>query len=163
MRDVVNAGAVPLIEATVAAGASPAAARKWWGGELARLAKADGLDLADLPVTPEQIAQLQQLVDTGRINDKLARQALEGVLAGEGDPAEVVAARGLEVVSDDTALGAAVDRAIETNPHVADKIRSGKVAAAGALIGAVMKDLRGQADAARVRQLVLERLGHGGS
>jgi aspartyl-tRNA(Asn)/glutamyl-tRNA(Gln) amidotransferase subunit B len=159
MRDVVNAGAVPLIEATVEAGAAPAAARKWWGGELARRAKADGLDLADLPVTPEQVVQLQRLVDSGRINDKLARQVLEGVLAGEGDPEHVVTARGLEVVSDDGALGDAVERAIAANPGVADKIRAGKVAAAGALIGAVMKEMRGQADAGRVRELVLERLG----
>ena len=73
-------------------------------------------------------------------------------------PAEVVSARGLEVVSDDGALSDAVDRAIEANPDVADKIRDGKVAAAGALIGAVMKEMRGQADAGRVRELILEKL-----
>jgi aspartyl-tRNA(Asn)/glutamyl-tRNA(Gln) amidotransferase subunit B len=161
MRDLVNAHAVELVEATVAAGAPPAAARKWWSGELARRANADGVDLTDLPVTPAQIAQLQKLVDGGTLTDTLARQALDGVLAGEGDPAEVVAARGLEVVSDDGALGAAVDRAIAANPDVADKIRGGKVSAAGALIGAVMKEMRGQADAARVRELVLEKLGAG--
>jgi aspartyl-tRNA(Asn)/glutamyl-tRNA(Gln) amidotransferase subunit B len=161
MRDLVNARAVELVEATVSAGASPAAARKWWSGELARRANADGVDLADLPVTPAQIAQLQKLVDAGTLTDTLARQALDGVLAGEGDPQQVVAARGLEVVSDDGALGAAVDRAIAGNPDVAEKIRGGKVSAAGALIGAVMKEMRGQADAARVRELVLERLGAG--
>ncbi len=158
MRDLYNAGAVELVEATVAAGASPLSARKWWTGELSRRANLDGVPLADMPVTPLQIAQLQGLVDAGALNDNLARQALEGVLAGEGDPAEVVAARGLAVVSDDGALGAAVDRAIEANPGVADRIRGGKVAAAGALIGSVMKEMRGQADAARVRELILERL-----
>ncbi len=158
MRDLYNAGAVELVEATVAAGAAPASARKWWTGELSRLANAGGVALAELPVTPAQIAQLQSLVDAGTLNDSLARQALEGVLAGEGDPAQVVAGRGLELVSDDGALGAAVDRAIEANPGVADKIRSGKVQAAGALIGAIMKEMRGQADAARVRELILERL-----
>ncbi|HEY6798886.1 MAG TPA: Asp-tRNA(Asn)/Glu-tRNA(Gln) amidotransferase subunit GatB [Kineosporiaceae bacterium] len=158
MRDVVNARAVELIEATVAAGASPAAARKWWTQELARRANADGVELADLPVTPAQIAELQRLVDSGAINDKLARQALDGVLAGEGGPAEVVAGRGLKVVSDDSALGAAVDRAISANPDVARKIRAGKIAAAGALVGVVMGDMRGQADAAKVRELILARL-----
>ncbi len=92
------------------------------------------------------------------MNDKLARQVLDGVLAGEGEPDEVVAARGLEVVSDDGALSAAVDKVIAENPEVATKIRDGKVAAAGALIGAVMKDMRGQADAGRVRELILEKL-----
>jgi aspartyl-tRNA(Asn)/glutamyl-tRNA(Gln) amidotransferase subunit B len=158
MRDLVNAGATELVESTVAAGASPAAARKWWSGELARLANAGGTELAALPVTPEQVAELSGLVDSGRINDTIARQVLDGVLAGEGSPTQVVEVRGLEVVSDDGALGAAVDRAIEANPDVADKIRAGKVQAAGALIGAVMKEMRGQADAARVRELVLERL-----
>jgi aspartyl-tRNA(Asn)/glutamyl-tRNA(Gln) amidotransferase subunit B len=159
MQDLVNAHAVDLVEATVAAGAAPAAARKWWSGELARRANVDGVPLADLPVTPAQVAQLQGLVDSGRLTDSLARQALDGVLAGEGDPGQVATARGLVVVSDDAALGAAVDRAIAANPDVAEKIRSGKVAAAGKIIGDVMKDLRGQADAARVRELVLERLG----
>jgi len=92
------------------------------------------------------------------VNDKLARQVIDGVLAGEGEPAAVVASRGLVVVSDDGALSAAVDAVIAANPDVAAKIRDGKLQAAGALIGAVMKDLRGQADAARVRELILERL-----
>jgi aspartyl-tRNA(Asn)/glutamyl-tRNA(Gln) amidotransferase subunit B len=158
MRDVAGAGALVLVEQTVAAGCPPQAARKWWLSELARRANEQGVEPTDLPVTPEQVAQLQQLVDDGRVNDKLARQVLDGVLAGEGSPEEVVSARGLEVVSDESALGAAVDRAIEANPDVAEKIRGGKVAAAGALIGAVMKEMRGQADAGRVRELILERL-----
>ena len=114
--------------------------------------------LGALAVTPEQVARIQALVDEGTLNDKLARQVFDGVLAGEGTPDEVVASRGLAIVSDDGALTAAVDRAIEANPDVAQKIRDGKVAAAGALIGAVMKEMRGQADAARVRELVLEKL-----
>ncbi len=158
MRDTVGAGALTLVEQTVAAGSSPQAARKWWLSELARRANERGVELVDLPVSPEQVAQVQLLVDDGRVNDKLARQVLDGVLAGEGSPEQVVADRGLEVVSDDSALGAAVDRAIEANPDVAEKIRGGKQAAAGALIGAVMKEMRGQADAGRVRELILERL-----
>jgi aspartyl-tRNA(Asn)/glutamyl-tRNA(Gln) amidotransferase subunit B len=104
------------------------------------------------------VAELAALVDSGKINDSLARQVLDAVLAGEGDPAQVVTARGLGVVSDDGALLTAVDAAIAANPDVAQKVRDGKAQAAGALIGAVMKDLRGQADAARVRELVIERL-----
>jgi aspartyl-tRNA(Asn)/glutamyl-tRNA(Gln) amidotransferase subunit B len=158
MRDVLNAGALDLIEATVAAGAAPTAARKWWTGELARRANAAGVDLSALAVTPAQVAALQRLVDAGTLTDSLARQALDGVLAGEGDPEQVVAARGLQLVSDDAALGAAVDTAIAANPDIAEKIRGGKVAAAGAIVGAVMRDMRGQADAAKVRTLVLSRL-----
>ena len=157
MRDVVNADALDLVGATVAQGASAQASRKWWLGELARRAKAEGTELADMAVTPSQVAQLQGLVDSGRLTDSMARQVLDGVLAGEGDPAAVATARGLQVVSDDGALTAAVDRALAADPGVVDKIRAGKVQAAGAIIGAVMKEMRGQADAARVRELVLQR------
>ena len=104
------------------------------------------------------MAGVQALVDAKTINDKLAREVFEGVLAGEGTPAEVVAKRGLAMVSDDGALAEAVATAIAANPDVADKIREGKVAAAGALIGEVMKLMRGKADAARVRELILESL-----
>ncbi len=127
-------------------------------GELSRTAKEQDVALEDMAVMPAQIAELQGLVDSGRLTDKLARQVLEGVLAGEGDPEAVAAARGLEVVSDDSALLGAVDEALAANPDVADKIRGGKVQAAGAIVGAVMKATRGQADAKRVRELVMERV-----
>ncbi|MFI1305316.1 Asp-tRNA(Asn)/Glu-tRNA(Gln) amidotransferase subunit GatB [Streptomyces sioyaensis] len=159
MQSILNAGAVDLITATVDAGADSASARKWWMGELARRANEDGIELAALPITPEQVARVAALVADGSLNDKLARQTIEGVLAGEGDPDTVVEKRGLKVVSDEGALGTAVDEAIAANAAIADKIRGGKVAAAGALVGAVMKATRGQADAARVRELILEKLG----
>ena len=104
------------------------------------------------------MAEIQALVENGTINDKLARQVFEGVIAGEGSPADVVAARKLAIVSDEKALAAAVNEAINANPDIVDKIKSGKTQAAGALIGSVMKQLRGQADAARVRELILEKI-----
>ena len=159
MRDVNGtAGSIDLIDATVGAGASPASARKWWLGELARRANEAGVELADVGVTPAQVAEVQALVDAGTVNDKLAREVFDGLLAGEGTASEVVEGRGLAVVSDDGALGAAVDAVIAANPDVADKIRDGKVQAAGALIGQVMKQMQGKADAARVRELILEKL-----
>jgi len=161
MRDVVNAGAVEIIEATIAAGAAPAAARKWWMGELARTANQQGVSLEELAVTPTQVGELQALVDAGRINDKLARQVLEGVLAGEGSPEEIVVARGLEIVSDDGPLLAAIDEALAAQPDVVEKVRGGNQGPVGAIIGAVMKATRGQADAARVRELILERVDQG--
>ncbi|MCL1898136.1 MAG: Asp-tRNA(Asn)/Glu-tRNA(Gln) amidotransferase subunit GatB [Micrococcales bacterium] len=158
MQAASNAGAVDLMEATVAAGASPAAARKWWMGELSRRANADGIELTELPISPDQVAQLADLVAQGRITDKLARQVLDGVLAGEGSPEEVVQARGLGVVSDDAALLDAINDALAAQPAVAQAIRDGRTQAVGAIVGAVMKATRGQADAARVRELVLQQL-----
>ncbi|HEV2373839.1 MAG TPA: Asp-tRNA(Asn)/Glu-tRNA(Gln) amidotransferase subunit GatB [Streptosporangiaceae bacterium] len=159
MTDIHNAGALEVIEQTIAAGASPADARKWWLNELARRANDAGAELTSLPITPAQVAAVAALVSSGTLNDRLARQVIDGVLAGEGTPDEVVAARGLAVVNDEAVLTTAVDEAIAANPGIADKVRGGKVTAAGALVGAVMKATGGQADAARVRELILTRLG----
>ena len=158
MQSMANAGAIDLIIETVSLGAAADQARKWWMGELARRANEDGVELAELPVTAKQVAELVVLTTSGALNDKLARQVLEGVLAGEGDPAEVVAQRGLAVVSDDGPLLAAIDDAVAAFPDAADKVRAGNQGPAGQLIGAVMKATRGQADAARVRDLIMERL-----
>lgn len=157
-QDVHNGGLLDAVDATIAAGATPAAARKWWTGEISRVANQQEREAADL-VSPENVAALQKLVDAGTLTDKLARQVLEGVIAGEGTPQEVVDARGLAVVSDDGALIAAIDEALAAQPDVLEKIRDGKVQAAGAVIGAVMQAMKGQADAARVRELILERAG----
>lgn len=162
MQSVVNAGALDLVVETIAAGADDGAARKWWLGELTRTANAQGVAVSELAITPVQVAQLSELVSTGALNDKLARKVIEGVLAGEGDPADVVAARGLAVVSDDGPLLEAIDAAIAANPDVVEKIQGGKVAAAGVIVGSVMKATRGQADAGRVRELLLEKLGVSG-
>ncbi|MEU8485604.1 Asp-tRNA(Asn)/Glu-tRNA(Gln) amidotransferase subunit GatB [Streptomyces sp. NPDC048641] len=159
MQSILNAGAVDPIVATIEAGADSASARKWWMGELARNANESGTALDELPITPAQVARVAALVSAGDLNDKLARQVIEGVLAGEGDPDTVVEKRGLKVVSDEGALSTAVDDAIAGNAGIADKIRGGKVQAVGALVGAVMKATRGQADAARVKELILEKLG----
>src|SRR5260221_371662 len=156
-----NAGALELVAETVAAGASPEQARNWWLGELSRRANEAGTELSALPVSAPQGARITGLVESGKLNNKLARQVLDGVLAGEGTPHQVTSARGLGVVTDASVLAVAVDDAIAANPEVAAKVPDGKVAAAGALVGAVMTATCGQADAATVRQLILQRLGQG--
>ncbi|AFM16624.1 glutamyl-tRNA(Gln) and/or aspartyl-tRNA(Asn) amidotransferase, B subunit [Mycolicibacterium chubuense NBB4] len=155
MRDLVNIGALDLIAATVDHGASSDAARAWWGNFLVQKAREDGVQVSDLPITPAQVAAVVRLVDEGKLSNKLARQVVEGVLAGEGEPEQVMTDRGLAVVRDDSLIQAAVDDALAANPDIAEKIRGGKVQAAGAIVGAVMKATKGQADAARVRELVM--------
>jgi aspartyl-tRNA(Asn)/glutamyl-tRNA(Gln) amidotransferase subunit B len=158
MAWIVNAGALGLVSDTVAAGASPADARKWWLGELARRANDAGVELEELAITPSQVAELTALVADGTVNDQLARQALDGVLAGEGGPAEVVKSRGLAVLGESDELVAAVDAAIAGAPDVVAKVQGGKVQAIGALVGAVMKTTGGKADAATVKRMLEERL-----
>jgi aspartyl-tRNA(Asn)/glutamyl-tRNA(Gln) amidotransferase subunit B len=158
MAWIANAGALGLVADTVAAGATPADARKWWLGELARRANDAGVELTELPVAPAQVAELCRLVAEGTVNDQLARQALDGVLAGEGDPAQVVQARGLAVMGESDELVAAVEAALAGNPDVVAKVQGGKVQALGALVGAVMKATRGKADAATVKRMLEERV-----
>ncbi|GAB3161042.1 Asp-tRNA(Asn)/Glu-tRNA(Gln) amidotransferase subunit GatB [Amycolatopsis sp. NPDC004378] len=159
LRDLLNVGAVDLVAATVEAGASPDEARGWWVNTLAQEANAREVELADLAITPKQVAEVIGLVSSGELTNKLAKEVVQGVLAGEGEPRDVVEKRGLKVVSDDSALLSAIDDALAAQPDVADKIRGGKVAAAGAIVGAVMKATKGQADAKRVRELIIERVG----
>ena len=159
LGSMANAGVLELVAETVAAGAPAAEARNWWLGYLAQQANAAGVEPAELAITPAQVARVVALVADGTLSTGLARQAVDGVLETGSSVDEVVAARGLVRVSDVDALGAAVDAAIAAQPDVAEKVRGGKVAAAGALVGAVMKATRGQADAKVVRELVLSRLG----
>jgi aspartyl-tRNA(Asn)/glutamyl-tRNA(Gln) amidotransferase subunit B len=158
LRDLLNAGAVDLVTSTVEAGAQPTEARSWWVNFLSQEANTREVDLTDLPITPAQVAQVIALINSGELNNKLAREVVQGVLAGEGEPADVVEKRGLKIVSDDSALLAAIDEALAANPDVADKIRGGKLQAVGAIVGQVMKATKGQADAKRVRELIIERL-----
>jgi aspartyl-tRNA(Asn)/glutamyl-tRNA(Gln) amidotransferase subunit B len=155
---LVNADLLDVVEQTIAQGASAASAKKWWLGELSRIANDREVPAVSL-LTPTQVADLESQVAGGTINDKMARDVLVAMVEGEGSAQDIIDARGLAVVSDDSALRAAIDDALAAQPDVLEKIREGKVQAAGAVIGQVMKALGGQADAKRVRELILEQAG----
>ena len=158
MRDLVNAGALDLIVDTVEAGTTPDEARAWWVAYLSQQANARGVELAELEITPEQVARVVALIKDGKLTNKLARQAVDGVLAGEGDVDEVVKARGLEVVRDDGAIEAAVDEALAANPDIVEKYKAGNKKVVGAIVGQVMKATRGKADPAQVNKLIATKL-----
>ena len=161
MAAMINADVLDLVEATVKLGTDPTRARGWWLGEIARIANEKVVAAAELSIKPSDVAEIVSLIEKGELTDKLARQVVEGVINGEGSPAEIIKSRGIQVVSDDSALMAAIEKAIAAQPDVAEKVRGGHVPAAGALIGAVMKETKGQADAAKVRELLLKHLGQG--
>ena len=160
MSAMVNADVLDIVEATVLLGADPTKARSWWLGEISRIANDKEVAVTELSITPTDVAEIVALVNKGELTDKLARQVVEGVIAGEGSPSEVVAKRGIKVVSDEGALMAAIEKVCADQPETAQKVRDGHIPAAGALIGAVMKETKGQADASRVRELLLGHLGH---
>ena len=158
MRDLVNAGALDLIVDTVEAGAKPDEARSWWVSYLAGKANEQDTDLAGLSITPQHVARVIALVNEGKLTTKLARKAVDGVLAGEGDVDEVVEKRGLEVVRDDGAIEKAVDDALAANPDIVEKYRAGNKKVTGAIVGAVMKATQGKADPGQVNKLIAEKL-----
>ena len=158
MNAMVNAELLDTVEQTVLLGADPTKARSWWLGEISRIANEKSVTPTEL-ITVKDVAQIIELIAKGELTDKLARQVVEGVIAKEGSPSEVIAKRGLKVVSDDSQLMKAIEAAIAAAPETAQKVRDGNIPAAGALIGAVMKSTGGQADAAKVRELLLKHLG----
>ncbi len=160
MSSMVNAELLDTVEATIALGADPARARGWWLGEISRLANEKEVHPTEL-INAAQVAEVIALISSGELTDKLARGVVEGVIAGEGSPRDVIEKRGLKVVSDDGALMTAIEAAIAAQPDTAERVRGGNIPAAGALIGAVMKSTGGQADAAKVRELLLKHLGQG--
>ena len=158
MNAMVNAELLDTVEQTVLLGADPTKARSWWLGEISRIANDKAVFPTEL-ITVNDVAQIIELISKGELTDKLARQVVEGVIAKEGSPSEVISKRGLKVVSDDSQLMKAIEEAIAAAPETAEKVRGGNIPAAGALIGAVMKLTGGQADAAKVRELLLKHLG----
>jgi len=160
MAAMINAELLDTVEETVLLGADPTKARSWWLGEVSRLANEKDVEPTSL-MQPSEVAEIIALIAAGELTDKLARQVVEGVINGEGNPRMVIEKRGLKVVSDDSALMVAIEAAIAAQPETAEKVRGGNIPAAGALIGAVMKSTGGQADAAKVRELLLKHLGQG--
>ena len=158
MAAMVNAELLDTVEETVLLGADPTKARSWWLGEISRIAN-DRSVLATELISVKDVAQVIALITKGELTDKLARQVVEGVIAGEGSPADVITKRGLKVVSDDSQLMKAIIDAVAAQAETAQRVREGNIPAAGALIGAVMKATGGQADAAKVRELLLKHLG----
>jgi aspartyl-tRNA(Asn)/glutamyl-tRNA(Gln) amidotransferase subunit B len=158
MTAMVNAELLDTVEETVKLGADPTKARSWWLGEISRIANEREVIATEL-ISVTAVAQIINLINQGELTDKLARQVVDGVIAGEGTPADVISKRGLKVVSDDGALMKAIEDAITAQPDTAERVRGGNIPAAGALIGAVMKATGGQADAAKVRELLLKHLG----
>jgi aspartyl-tRNA(Asn)/glutamyl-tRNA(Gln) amidotransferase subunit B len=147
-----------FFEETLALGAEPAAAANWVTQDLAGLANAAKVDLADAKVTPAHVADLVGLVGDGTISATGAKQVLEDAFE-TGDPAAaIVERRGLRQVTDMAALDAWVDEAIAENPGPVGQYRSGKEGALNAVLGAVMKRSGGSADPKAVRELLVQRL-----
>jgi len=147
-----------LFAQAVAAGAPASEVANWLANEVTGWAAAQGVEPAAVPLTGAQLAELTGLVADGTLSAKLARQVLEAVLAGEGDPRAVARARGLAQISDSAELEAIVDAVIAEQADAAQRVRDGNAKAIGALVGAVMRATQGRANPSLVNELLVARL-----
>jgi aspartyl-tRNA(Asn)/glutamyl-tRNA(Gln) amidotransferase subunit B len=145
-----------LFDQTVARYAQPKAVANWINGDVRRLAAATPIEETGL--TPPSLAELLQMLDGGQLNRPQAVQVLEVLYTEGGTAKQIAAARGLQQVSDEGALLAAIDAAIAGNPKSVADYKSGKKNAMGFLVGQVMKATRGQANPSMVNQLLAKRL-----
>ena len=155
---LVSVGLAEVFDAAVDAGAPVDDAGKWLTNEVLGWSNEHDVEPGALPLRGDDLAELVTMVGDGTLSTRLARQVLDGVLAGEGGPREVSRARGLEQVSDTGELERMVDDAIAAQPDAAQRVRDGNHKAIGALVGAVMKASRGQANPALVNELLRARL-----
>jgi aspartyl-tRNA(Asn)/glutamyl-tRNA(Gln) amidotransferase subunit B len=133
---------------------------RWYLGELAQLANERGIEADALGVAPAHVAELQQLIDAGKVSDTTAKtDVLKEVVTSGRSPRDVVEQTGLSQISDESELASIVDEVIADHPDVVEQIRSGKSGAINFLTGQVMRRTRGQANPGVVGRLLSERLG----
>ncbi|MCB1348307.1 MAG: Asp-tRNA(Asn)/Glu-tRNA(Gln) amidotransferase GatCAB subunit B, partial [Maritimibacter sp.] len=142
----------------VAAGNDGKLAANWVINELFGRLKKDGREIADAPVTPQQLGGIIALISKGDISGKIAKDLFEIVYSEGGDPAEIVEARGMKQVTDTGAIEAAVDQVIADNPAQVEKARANPKLA-GWFVGQVMKATGGKANPKAVNDLVAKKLG----
>jgi len=161
-RDIINSDSLELIEATINLGSDYKDAKKWYLGILSKYANQNSLTLQDLSVTPLHLHQINQKIQEGKLNDKLARQIIDKILL-ETSPsdnivAEIIQTDNLEIVEDSGELSELVKQVLLEDQDVLNKLKSGNMAPIGVIIGKMMKATGGKADANKVRELVNEIL-----
>jgi aspartyl-tRNA(Asn)/glutamyl-tRNA(Gln) amidotransferase subunit B len=155
-------GLADYFEEAVRAHGTPKPVANWMLNELLReLPADDDRAIAQCPIPPRHLAGLLRLIDAGTISGKMAKDVFETMLRS-GEPAErIVEREGLSQVADAGALAAVVDQVLAAHPKVVEDYTQGKKAAAGFLVGQVMKATQGRANPALVNQLLAEKLPRG--
>jgi len=134
------------------------AAANWVMGDLAAQLKAENKEIADSPLSAENLGRLVALIGQGKISGKMAKEIFEKIFASNEAPEAVIEREGLSQISDEGALVKIIDEVIASNPKQLEQYRSGKTTVMGFFVGQVMKASRGQADPAAVNRLLKEKL-----
>ena len=138
-------------------------AANWVTGDVAAALNRAGLDIADCPVSPVQLAALLGRIADGTVSGKIAREVFAAIWderRTEPDAADqVIEAKGLRQISDAGALETIVDEVLAANPKSVEEFRAGKERAFNALVGQAMKATRGKANPQQVNDLLRRKLG----
>jgi aspartyl-tRNA(Asn)/glutamyl-tRNA(Gln) amidotransferase subunit B len=139
-------------------GGDPRLAANWVTVELAGLLKADGKEIAESPVSAENLGELVKLIASGEISNKLAKEILPKMYANGETAGVIIEREGLKQISDTSALEKIIADVIAANPKQVEQYKGGKTAVAGFLVGQVMKASRGQANPQMVNDLLKKAL-----
>ena len=145
-------------EAVVSAGADAKLAANWITGDIAAHVNSTRLSFAALPFRPEQLAEMVQLIDGGKISGKIAKEILPELLNKGGSPKTIVDERGLGMISDPAVITAIVDELLAAHPDEAEAFRGGKNKLQGFFVGQLMKKTRGKADPKLANQILSKKL-----
>jgi aspartyl-tRNA(Asn)/glutamyl-tRNA(Gln) amidotransferase subunit B len=153
-----NPSLAAYFERVVECSGNPQQSSNFVLGDLSRLANETGVAVVESSVSPEHLAELIELVETKRVNSKIAKELLGRMWDGAGSPGKIVEREGLAQTSDPSAIERFVDEVLSANPAVVADYQAGKTNVMGFLIGQVMKASRGKADPALVNELVRQKL-----
>ncbi len=147
-----------LFEGTTAAGAEAATAAHWVTGEVvAALRRAGDVPVGETSLTAPRLAELLKMVEEDELSSSAAREALAGVIAGEGSPREVAESRDLLQISDAGALREALEEAVAEHPAEFSRLAAGERKLVGFFVGQLMRRTGGKADPKLASQLILAR------
>ncbi len=147
-----------LYEDSVRLHPNPKTVSNWVMGELLRLLKSDNRDVKDIAITPETLAELLNMVDSGKINTKTAKEVFEGMYVSGKAPGSIVEEKGLIQISDEDALSKTIEEILQANQESVEQYMAGKEKLFGFFVGQVMKATKGKANPRMVNMLLKERL-----
>ena len=142
----------------VSLGAEPKTASNWIMVELLGYMKANAISYENIPLSPEYLVSMLDLLKKGVISGKIAKDILVMMIETGKDPRKIVKEQGLEQISDDESLIKVIDGVIAGHPSVVEEIKAGKEKAVGFLVGQVMKLTKGKANPAKVNIILKDKL-----
>lgn len=145
-------------EAAVAAKANPKLAANWVMGDISAYLNTAKLNIAEIALKPQILAELISLIEDGTISGKIAKEILPELLSKGGSAKELVESKGVKQISDKGELEKIINEVLAANPKELEQYRSGKTKLLGFFVGQVMKQTGGQADPKLTNQMMAQKL-----